>query len=113
MATGATIQQFLSEIASIVTARDGAKLQSYLIVEPPYGTLYNNMIDEMRRHFPAVNEAALETKISDALPHMRESDDEPPWSAFNKLILQYLTFLRDVDTKNLLETYNLLSELVQ
>lgn len=111
--TTSTIDQFLSEIARIVSGKDGKQLQNYLIIEPPYSGLYVNMISEMRQQFPKHREEALESKCSTYLPVSRESSDEPPWSAFIKFIAQYLIFLRDVDTNNLLGTYNSLSELVQ
>lgn len=109
-----TIDQFLSEISRILQAKDGAKLQDYLVIEPPYSNLYNVMIAEMRTIYPkGKKEDSLETKCNSALPSARNGEDDAPWSAFTKFMVQYFTFLRDVDIQNLLDTYNILSELVQ
>lgn len=108
-----TIDQFVAEIAQILRAKNGSKLQDYLVIEPPYSNLYSAMVGEMRQNFPKGREEALETKLRNALPEVQGDGDEPPWSAFIKFMVQYFGFLRDVNIQNLLETYNLLSEVVQ
>lgn len=108
-----TIDQFLSEISGILQAKDGAKLQDFLVIEPPYSNLYSAMIGEMRTVYPRGKESVLEAKCNSALPLARNGEDDAPWSAFIKFMAQYFIFLRDVDIQNLLDTYNILSELVQ
>lgn len=108
-----TLNQFLGEIARIIREHNGQQLQDYLVIEPPYRDLYNAMILEIRQSFPAGSEDGLEEKCSRALPEAREGLDGASWTSFVKFITQYFVFLRDVSIQNLLDTYNLLSELVQ
>ena len=116
-----TLDRLLSEISSIIRARDALKLRSYLVIEPPYAPIYDALITELRTTFPRApgggrdaGANALEALCGAGLPEAREGlDGSPSWTAFVKFIVQYFTFLRDVDVRNLLETYNLLSELVQ
>ncbi|KAK5140769.1 hypothetical protein LTR04_002855, partial [Oleoguttula sp. CCFEE 6159] len=108
----ATLDQFLGEIARIVRERNGAQLQDYLVIEPPYRELYNKMIVEIRQSFPKGREDALEAKCSALLPEVRDGVDGASWTAFIKFIVQYFCFLKDVNIDNLLDTYNLLSELL-
>ena len=107
------LDQFLSETSRILKDRDGARLQDYLVIEPPYPKIYNSMIAELRVAFPRGTEDDLEAKCSQALPEAREGEDGSSWTAFVKFIVQYFAFIRDVNVDNLLDTYNLLSELVQ
>ncbi|KAF9630848.1 PCI/PINT associated module [Lasiodiplodia theobromae] len=118
MAITPTVDQFLVEIAAILQAKDGAKLQDYLVFEPTggvYPPLYTQMINEIRGAFPKGTEDALEEKCNRALPGLQELDDGSSWSAFVRFIAQYFAFLRDLDVENLstkqLEAYNLLAEL--
>jgi nuclear mRNA export protein PCID2/THP1 len=110
-----TLVQFLGEISKILRQQNAAQLQDYLVIEPPYGDLYNVMITELRNVFPkdADQEDVLEEICSGALPEAREGIDGATWTAFIKFIVQYFIFIRDVNIENLLDTYNLLSELVQ
>lgn len=105
--------RFLSEIDKIIEAKDGQQLRNYLVIEPPYGNLYASMIVELRHQFSKGSETVLETRCTSYLAITHGSEEDLPWSAFVKFIVQYLIFLRDVDTNNLLNTYNSLSELVQ
>lgn len=118
MAITPTVDQFLAEIAAILQAKDGAKLQDYLVFEPTggvYPPLYTQMINEIRGAFPKGTEDALEEKCNRALPGLQELDDGSSWSAFVRFIAQYFAFLRDLDVENLstkqLDAYNLLAEL--
>lgn len=107
------VDQFLGEISRIIREENGLQLQDYLVVEPPYGDLYQTMIGEIRKTFSKGAEDVLEKKCEAAIPEARGGGETASWSAFVKFMVQYLGFLRDVDTQNLLETYNLLNELVQ
>lgn len=109
MAATPTLHKFLGEIGQLVTARDGTKLQDFLIIEPPYSQLYLAMIQELKLTFPYDNDEGLEALCSKRLTLANEDE----WSSFSKFLVSYLTFIRDVNIENLLETYNLLSELVQ
>lgn len=107
-----TLDQFLSEISQILHQQDSSKLCDYLVIEPPYGQVYHSMINELRSAYPKGKDPALEVKCSSSLPDGL-GEDNASWGAFTKFMVQYLSFIRDVDVQNLLETYNLLSELVQ
>ncbi|KAG2160921.1 hypothetical protein JADG_000660 [Aureobasidium aubasidani] len=127
MATTPTLDQFLQEINRITTSKDSAQLSQYLVIEPPYATSYTTIISELRRVFPKANgnnnnnntnsknDDALEKKIVRAVKIIDGGDDMEvaAWTAFARFMVLYFGFLRDVDVGNLLETYNLLSELLQ
>jgi len=70
------------------------------------------MISELRVAYPKGSEDALESKCTPQFSTLSEGDDSQ-WTAFTKFMVQYFCFLRDVNIQNLLDTYNLLSELVQ
>lgn len=108
-----TLDKFLSEISRLIRDRNAAELQNYLALEPPYGQLYEVMISEIRRSYPKGNEEALEKKCEALIPAVAGGGEVASWTAFTKFMVQYMCFLRDASQQNLLETYNLLSELVQ
>ena len=113
MATS-TLDKFLSEISNLLRSKNGLKLRDYLVIEPPFAQIYNQLITEIRSTYPKGQEDGLETKCSNALPEARDGvDGSASWTAFIKFMVQYFNFLREVDVSNLLETYNQLSELLQ
>lgn len=107
-----TLDRFLSEISRILREKNGLQLQDYLVIEPPYALQYNTMIVELKNGFSKDKPDALEMKCHTALPEARSGEDSS-WTAFIKFIAQYFFFIRDVNINNLLDTYNLLAELVQ
>ncbi|KAI5269352.1 hypothetical protein E4T47_07169 [Aureobasidium subglaciale] len=116
MTTTPTLDQFLLEINRITTLRDSALLSSYLVIEPPYATSYTTIITELRSQYPkGQGEDALEKKITRVVKIIDGGDDfeVAAWSAFSRFMVLYFGFLRDVDVGNLLETWGLLSELLQ
>lgn len=115
MSTPTTIT-FLTEISKLLAQKDSQKLAQFLIIEPPYPGSYDNIIQELRRAHPkgSPNDVdTLEAKVSAQLSSLRDPDGGSSWAAFVKFMGVYLAFLRDVDVGNLLETYNLLSDLLQ
>lgn len=110
-----TLDDFLREITRFVREKDATRLREYLVVEPPYAEAYHNIISELRRVYTKDQEHALETKCGGVLQGagLLLDRDAVPWTAFTKFMVQYFCFLRDVDVGNLLETYNMLSELLQ
>ena len=108
-----TIDSFLTEVSSLLRQKNSTQLQDVLIIEPPFAPLYQQIVQELRRAFPKGKEDALEKKCSNALPEARDGEDDSPWTAFIKFIVQYFAFLRDVNVEQLLDTFNLLCELVQ
>ncbi|CAD0107641.1 unnamed protein product [Aureobasidium uvarum] len=110
-----TLDQFLSEINRITLSKDSAQLSQYLVIEPPYAPSYNTIIAELRKSFPKSSEDALEKKIIKVVKIIDGGDDVEvaSWSAFSRFMVLYFGFLRDVDVGNLLETFGLLSEVLQ
>ena len=125
-----TLGRFLAEINRILNERDAARLMDYLVIEPPYSASYTEMITELRREYPRHGNAGhrngdseLERLCERELRDVLSSDSTVGsssgggmgWSAFGKFLVQYFVFLREVDVRggHLLETYNLLSEVLQ
>jgi hypothetical protein len=117
MAATPTLDQFLSEINRITLSKDSALLSQYLVIEPPYATSYNTIINELRTSYPkgSDSDTALEKKIVKVVKIIDGGDDVEvaSWSAFSRFMVLYFGFLRDVDVGNLLETFGLLSEVLQ
>ena len=108
-----TIDQFLGGIFRILQERNGAKLQDYLILEPPLPTLYLTLVSELRQSFPAGCEDNLETKCNKLLPQDEEGDIGGSWTAFVSFLVQYFVFLRDVNPDQLVETHDMLKGLLK
>ena len=108
-----TATSFISEISSLLASRDSQKLAQYLVVEPPYSASYETIIQELRRAHPKGSpDDALEAKVNAGLTSIKDGGASG-WAAFVKFMTVYFGFLRDVNIGNLLETYNLLSDLLQ
>lgn len=115
MATPGTpvLDRFLSSLADLIRQRDGLKLQDFLQLEPPLPDVYQQMVDELRRQYPAGSsqkDVDLQRRCEGLVPRSKGSS---PWAAFPTFMRLYLTFLRDVNVENLLETYNLLKGLLK
>jgi hypothetical protein len=107
------LNKFLEEINRILEKRNGAELRSFLIIEPPFNDLYNTMIAEIRKVYQKGKEKALEERCQKTLTEAGEDAEGANWTVFVKFTANYFAFIRDVDPSNLLDTYNLLSELQQ
>ncbi|KAF2237512.1 hypothetical protein EV356DRAFT_480922 [Viridothelium virens] len=107
-----SLDQFLQEISALLRERNGVKIASYLLIEPPYPAAYEALIGEIKQHYAKDNAHALENKLKAALPEARDGLDGSPWTAFITVMITYFGFLRDVDIESLLHTYRLLSNLV-
>lgn len=108
-----TCDRFLTEISRLLREKNAVQLQEYLIIEPPYSEQYQTIQREIRHAFPKGKEDSLLKKCTSALPEARNGEDDATWTAFINFMVQYFAFLRDVNVENLLETYDLLAELVQ
>lgn len=102
------LDKFITSISQLVAARDGVKLQDYLQIEPEWPPIYYQMVDELRRSFPKENPRSDARVLAKC-----ERLGKGAWIAFPMFMRLYFTFLRDVDVKNLLETYNLLRALLK
>jgi hypothetical protein len=108
-----TLGQFLNQVNGLIAARNESKLADWLVLEPPFGSIYLQMIEELRRVFPKEKEAALEERCAQSLKAAQEGDQGSNWTSFTRFMVQYLGYLRDVspDPSAYLDTYNLLREL--
>jgi hypothetical protein len=114
VATTALLGQFLVAVNGFVLHDNATQLGEYLVLEPPFGTQYVNMIAELRQAYPPGKEEALEEKCEQILTAAREGvNGSATWTAFIRFMAQYLAYLRDVDMdqSKYLDTYNLLSTL--
>ena len=89
--------QFLVAVNGFVQYKNEAQLADYLALEPPFGEHYGHMIRELKQQYSRGAEDALEKKCSQSLPAAREGEDGAPWTQFIKFMVQYLSYLRDVD----------------
>ncbi|KAK2841660.1 hypothetical protein FQN49_006036 [Arthroderma sp. PD_2] len=105
------LNNFLDSIGGLVQSRDGAKLQDFLQLEPPLSSVYNQMIAELQQRYPPGGNKDAEL-LSKCENQMAGGELGRSWPAFPPFMRLYLTFLRDVNVDNLLETYNLLKGLL-
>ena len=106
-----TLDQFLGEIAGIIKEKNGVQLQEYLIYEPPLPPLYNKIVSEIKQ--PPNSQKALENKCISFIPEYDEDDDSGSRTSFVIFLVKYFSFLRDVNTDNLIETHDLLKSLLK
>jgi hypothetical protein len=108
-----TLGQFLTQVNGLIIARNESSLADWLVLEPPFGPTYLQMIEELRRVYPKDKESALEERCAQSLKAAQEGDQGSNWTSFTRFMVQYLGYLRDVssDPSAYLETYNLLREL--
>ena len=106
MAGADKIGEFLRGINGLISTSDGQLLSKWLLIDPPLPPEYQEMIAGLQ---VADAEASLEGKCRSILTEV----DSREWQAFIPFITQYLLFLRDINVDNLLDAYNLLSELLQ
>ena len=108
-----TIDNFLGEIARIVGKRDGIQLQNYMAYEPPLRSLYFQIVDELKKTYSVFNQAPLDQKCKQCLPEYEEGDDDDSWNSFITFVVRYFTFLRDVDSNQLVKTQDMLKSLLK
>lgn len=105
------LDQFIASLQEIVQNRDGSKLQDFLQLEPPLSEIYQRMIDELQNHLSSPRaEAGILQRCERLVPRTRSGSS---WTAFPTFVKLYLVFLRDMNTENLLETYNQLKALLK
>lgn len=106
------LQQFTSSIGELVFNRNGTQLQDYLQLEPPLPPIYTQMVNELRQRFPSGPQGDAKL-LNFCESILSSSKGAISWSTFAPFMKLYLSFLRDVNTDNLLETYNLLKGLLK
>ncbi|CAI7672161.1 unnamed protein product [Penicillium viridicatum] len=104
------LDQFLGSLQELVQKRDGAKVQDFLQLEPPLSDIYQRMVGELRQHYAlgSKTDAELLQRCEPLVPRSKGGS----WTAFPTFVKLYLIFLRDMNTDNLLETYNQLKALL-
>ncbi|KAL9614008.1 MAG: hypothetical protein Q9167_001488 [Letrouitia subvulpina] len=107
-----TLDKFLGEIGRLMRKKDGAQMQNYLLYEPPWPPLYEQMISELRQTYPEFNKAPLEQKCTEALPADEDDGQGSSFSAFIAFLHRYFAFIRDVDVGQLVETHDKLKSLL-
>ena len=105
------LDQFLGGLQELVQKRDGAKVQDFLQLEPPLSEIYQRMISELRHNYAPgpKSDTELLRRCEPLVPRSKSGS----WTAFPTFVKLYLIFLRDMNTDNLLETYNQLKALLK
>lgn len=114
-----TIDKFLEEVRGILREKDGNKLQDVMLLEPPLPPSYHLLIGELRQSFPPGDEEddVLGAKCASLLPEYDADADEQDGGgsspAFTTFAAKYFEFLRDVDVDALVETHDMLKNLLK
>ncbi|KAJ5169981.1 PCI/PINT associated module [Penicillium coprophilum] len=104
------LDQFLGSLQELVQKRDGAKVQDFLQLEPPLSEVYQLMVNELQQNYAPG--ARAETELLQRCEPLVPRSKGGSWTAFPTFVKLYLIFLRDMNTDNLLETYNQLKTLL-
>lgn len=113
------VATFCHEVNAAVGHRDALKIRSILVLEPPFANpVYYELIEELRNEYPVDDddsEDRLEAVISAAVTETAEYDDEEgrpvqSWKHMVVFLAAWLTFIRDVDTSQLLRAYQAMSD---
>lgn len=110
------LEQFITEISQILKSRSAEKLRDYLVIEPPLPQLYQTIVTELRTIYPVQNHEKLEKKCESMLPEYSFENGVAgagAWSAFNTFLVQYFTFIRDVQPEQLIETHEKIKSLLR
>lgn len=108
-----TVVQFLTELSQILVNKDGDKLDKYLVFEPPFPPIYTQVINELRLAYPEGSEENLERLCQQMLPEDQDGEAGGSWTAFLTFLVQYFVFVRDVNKDQLLETHDMLRDLLK
>jgi hypothetical protein len=106
-----------------IQAGNAHQLQSIVILEPGLGNKFppdhEELIGSLQKDYPA-NDASSEKRLSELVRNVvtetAESEDEEgrpvqSWSSMVTFLVGWMTFLRDVDTENILQIFELMTEL--
>ncbi|KAF2477764.1 uncharacterized protein BDR25DRAFT_249957 [Lindgomyces ingoldianus] len=117
------ISKVLVEINTTLKRHESIRLQSILVIEPPFDQVYTQLISEIRQRYPGSHTDA-EDKLQPIVKgfvtetHEEEPGDGddlggivPSWGSMVSFLSCWLLFLRDVDPSDLLKTYERLNEL--
>ncbi|KAL1595262.1 hypothetical protein SLS60_009952 [Paraconiothyrium brasiliense] len=113
------VATFCHEVNAAIGNGDALKIRSILVLEPPFtNPVYYELIEELRNEYPADDDGSedrLEEVIRAAVTETGEGEDEEgrPVQSWNHMVVflaGWLTFIRDVDTSQLLKAYQAMSE---
>ncbi|KAF2195053.1 hypothetical protein K469DRAFT_698615 [Zopfia rhizophila CBS 207.26] len=115
------VETFLRETNEVLRERDGERLQDFLVIEPPFKPIYENLIAEVRQSYPQDDEGKDRKRLEERIQGFMTECEEIPsengvvgsWSAMVQFLAEWLAFLRDLNVENLLDTYLRLSELLK
>lgn len=114
-----TIAQFLEEVRGLLREKNGIKLQDVMLLEPPLPPSYHLLISDLRQSFPRGSDAVLWGKCAEFLSEYDVDHDERDGGvitsspAFATFVFKYFEFLRDVDVDALVETHDMLKNLLK
>ena len=114
------VAQFCNSVNDAIRNRDANEIASILLLEPPFPPIYHELIAELRNGYPASNDASqarLEELIQTAVTETEEGEDEEGrpvqnWNSMVSFLASWLTFIRDVDTSQLLSAYMAMSDVM-
>lgn len=107
-----------------IQAGDANQLGSIVLLEPVHGEFppdYKELIISLQNKYPASDgesEKRLEELIKRVVTETAESEDEQgrpvqSWNSMVTFLMGWMTFLRDVDKENLVQVFELLTDLQQ
>lgn len=108
-------------VNAAIAARNAVELQAIVLLEPPFPPAHQELIGSLQRKYPE-NDNASEHRLAQLVKRVvtetAESQDEEgrpvqSWSAMVTFIVRWMTFLRDMDVDNLVQLFQLLSDLQQ
>lgn len=108
------IDPFIQTLDGFIKSRDGEGLASCFVLEPNsqglFDAPYPALIQEVRR---STSQDQLESYCASKLTSVNADAGEAQWYDFVRFTATYLRYLTQVNPSNLLQTFNLLSDLVQ
>lgn len=72
------VAQFCNEVNTAIRQRDARQLQNVLVLEPPFSPIYEQLIAELRRAYPATDagsESRLEDVVRNSVSEIGEGED--------------------------------------
>ena len=112
---------FCNEVNTALRNRDADKLQSILVLEPPFEPIYQQLIASLQSKFPS-SDGKSEKRLEDVVRRMvtetgegEDGEGRPiaNWNPMVSFLVGWMAFIRDINLENLLETYERLSDLQQ
>jgi hypothetical protein len=110
MAKSALLSQFIGLLNMAIAGQNGELLKSVLPIEPPFKSDFVKLIDDVFTRYSDLDSLKEDLKLG--IP-VAAQDDKDAWQAFPDFLVDWLGFIRTVNVENLLETYDMLSNLIK